>query len=318
MESIPLYFVLTPQFLLLDYAGPAEAFRIAASLGAPFVLHTVAPASTLQSSLGLDICNLAPLPEELPANALVILCGVVKSADNYRLPEAQKVVSWLQNIARPDLQIACICSAAILAARAGLLDGRRCTTHHTLIERLRLLAPTARVEDDRIFVADGPLFSSAGITAGIDLALFLIEKAAGAPLAQEVARHMVIYLRRNGSDAQLSPWLAHRSHLHPGIHRAQDSISRCPEKHWSVADLAAIAHMSERNLSRLFRQHAGLGMVEYQQSLRIAHAKKLLSSSGHNLEKIADLAGFNSVRDFRRVWGKFESGSPRADLSPGE
>ncbi|MDW5417757.1 helix-turn-helix domain-containing protein [Iodobacter sp. CM08] len=311
MHRTPIFFVLTPHFLLLDYAGPAEAFRIAAGLGAPFDLHTISPTATLISSLGLEISNLAPLPQELPSGALVILCGVMKSSDNYQLPEAQAVVDWLHSMQRPDLQVACICSAAQLAARAGLLDGRRCTTHHTLIERLRQQAPKARVEDDKIFIQDGPIYSSAGITAGIDLALFLIEQLASASIAQEVARHMVIYLRRNGQEAQLSPWLAHRSHLHPSIHRVQDAISHAPEKHWSVADLAAIALMSERNLSRLFRQHAGLGMVEYQQSLRIAHAKKLLENPSHSLEKIAELAGFNSIRDFRRVWAKFEVGLPR-------
>lgn len=311
MNHYPIYFVLTPQFLLLDYAGPAEAFRIAAGLGAPFDLHTISPAPTLTSSLGLDISNLAPLPESMPVNAMVFLCGVVKSAEHYQLAEAQTVVDWLKAISSPGLRVACICSATLLAARAGILNGRRCTTHHSLIDRLRQQAPLARVEDDRIFIEDGPVFSSAGITAGIDLALFLIEKLAGAPMAQEVARHMVIYLRRNGQDAQLSPWLAHRSHLHPNIHRVQDAISRAPEKHWRVADLAAIALMSERNLSRLFRQHTGVGMVEYQQSLRIAHAKNLLENPRHSIEKVAELAGFSSVRDFRRVWAKFEKTLPR-------
>ena len=116
----------------------------------------------------------------------------------------------------------------------GLLSGRQCTTHHNLIETLRALAPDATVLDDRIFVEDGPLLTSAGITTGIDLALYLIEGHFGPELAAMVARRQVVFMRRSGRDPQLSPWLAYRNHLHPAVHRAQDAIAREPARRWSL------------------------------------------------------------------------------------
>ncbi len=305
-----VYFVLTPQFLMLDFAGPAEAFRLAAGFGAPFKLHMVSPTPDVSSSLGLSVSGVAPLPMRLPADSLVIVSGNCDSAMHYQMPEAQRVIQWLSTVCGPRQRVASICSGALLLARAGLLDGRRATTHHTLIDRLRAEAPMARVDDDRIFVEDGPVCTSAGITAGVDLALHLIEREAGSAVAQQVAREMVVYLRRSGADPQLSPWLDHRNHLHPAVHRVQDAIIGEPHRPWSLADLADMAHMSVRNLTRLFKQHAGLSVLDYQQRIRIAYARQLLENPRHTVERVAELAGFGSARDFRRVWAKFEEAPP--------
>ncbi|VTR45591.1 transcriptional activator FtrA [Serratia fonticola] len=118
---------------------------------------------------------------------------------------------------------------ALLAAQAGLLDGYHCTTHHAVIDRLRQQAPAALVKENRIFVEDRGVFTSAGITAGIDLALHLVNQYCGADRALEVAREMVVYFRRSGDDPQLSPWLRYRNHLHPAVHRAQDVMAAEPE-----------------------------------------------------------------------------------------
>ena len=308
--TLSVWFVLTPNVLMLDYAGPAEALRMAGEMGADIAVHTCAPVAQLRTSLGVELAGLAALPARLPPDSLVIVTGNACEAEDYARPEAHAVVAWLRTAVQADTQFASICSGALLLAAAGLLDGRRCTTHHSLIDALRLAAPAAKVEENRVFVDDGPLLTSAGITTGIDLALYLIERHAGAELAARVARRLVVYQRRGGNDPQLSPWLAHRNHLHPAVHRAQDAIAQDPARSWSVDELAAQAHVSARHLTRLFAEHAGISVVGYQQRLRVARARELLAERQLSVERVAELAGFASARDFRRVWQRYEGGTP--------
>ncbi|WP_249384077.1 helix-turn-helix domain-containing protein [Chitinivorax sp. B] len=313
MDPLDLYFVLTPRFALLDFAGPAEAFRIANEFGATFRIHCVAPVPSLCCSIGLRHDGLTPLPADIPAeHSLIMLTGTTCSAIDYQQPEAQQVVDWLRRIFTPQHRLATVCSSAQLAARAGLLDGRQCTTHHSVVDRLKSLAPMAKVVEDRVFVEDGPIATAAGITAGIDLALYLIERHAGAGIAQQTAREMVVYLRRSGQDPQLSPYLSYRNHLHPVVHRAQDLICREPRKHWQLAELAAATHVSTRSLTRLFREHGGVTVNDYQLSIRLAHARCLLETTRQSIEQVAELTGFGSARDFRRAWSRIYTESPMA------
>jgi transcriptional regulator GlxA family with amidase domain len=219
------------------------------------------------------------------------------------------VVEWLRD--QPAAaRLASVCSGALLLGRAGRLDGRACTTHHDLVARLRAEAPRAQVVEDRIFVEDGPVLSSAGITAGIDLALHLVEQAGGPEVAQAVAREMVVFARRCGQDPQLSPWLRHRNHVHPAVHRVQDAVSRDPARRWTHLELARLALVSERHLARLFRAHAGLSVGSYQRGLRVAQARRLLEDPQISVERAAELAGFGSARDLRRAWRRHAPGTP--------
>ncbi|QLG87124.1 helix-turn-helix domain-containing protein [Chitinibacter bivalviorum] len=298
-----VYFVLSQHFMLLDLAGPAEVLQIAIEHGAPLRLHMVAAEAELVSSVGLRQHQLEALPETIPDQALVLLIGVQNSKTNLQLPAARAIVRWLQNSFDPARhQLACICSGALLAADAGLLAGRRCTTHHELIARLQSAAPNADVLENRLFVEDGPIATSAGICAGIDLALHLVARDFGAELTQVIAREMVIWLRRSGNDPQLSAWLVHRNHLHPTVHKAQDLLSQPQSRRWTLAELAAQVHVTPRTLSRLFVQYAGLSPHDYQQSLKLALAQQLLANPNLSIETVANEAGFGSARDFRRVW----------------
>lgn len=310
--TLDVYFVLTPRFLMLDLSGPAEAFAYAVRAGAPFRVHCVAPTPTVQSALGLQVGGLEPLPEQLPPGALVFLTGVMGAATGYDCPEARAVVAWLRRAVTREQRLACVCSAALLAARAGMLEGRQCTTHHSLTEALRTLAPRARVLEDRVFVEDGNLCTSAGVTTGIDLALHLIQQHAGAALAQGVARELVVWQRRTGSDPQLSPWLAFRNHLHPVVHRIQDAVSREPARAWTLPELARLAHSSVRNLTRLFREQTGTSIVDYQQRLRVAQARQLLENPRNSVERVAEQVGFSSARSLRRVFAKVDGALPSA------
>jgi transcriptional regulator GlxA family with amidase domain len=301
--TLSIYLVLTPNVLMLDYAGPAEALRMARDMGAPIALHTCGPQAHIPTSLSTSLSGLEPLPAQLPPHSLVLIVGNSNEVVDYATEVAQQVVQWLRTAPQVDTRLASICSGALLLAQAGCLDGRHCTTHHTLIADLQACAPSAQVVTDRIFVDDGRVLTSAGITTGIDLALYIVEQAAGPELAARVARRLVMYQRRGTHDPQISPWLAHRNHMHPAVHRAQDAIAREPERAWTLEALATVACVSARHLSRLFALHTGISVVAYQQQLRIARAQEMLAHNPSlSQERLAQACGFGSARDFRRVW----------------
>jgi len=295
-----VFFVTLPGALALDLTGPAEALR----LSGQFRLHYISPLVEVELTTGLVVSRLAPLPQQLPDGSIVVVPGVNNSQTQFDTPPAQEVREWLsaqkESIELGRLQLVCICSGSLLAGMAGLLDGYQCTSHHDVIARLRARVPAALVKDNRIFVEDRHILTSAGITAGIDLALYLIAQHIGPQAALDVAREMVVYFRRGGEDPQLSPWLQHRNHLHPAVHRAQNVISADPESDWQVEDVAAKAHISGRHLTRLFRQHLGISVRDYHEQLRIAVAKQRIQQ-GLGQEKAALAAGFSSGRQLRRA-----------------
>ena len=204
----------------------------------------------------------------------------------------------------------CVCSGSLLAAHAGLLRGRECTTHHEFIEALGKLEPTATVHGNRIFVEDGSVFTSAGVTSGIDLALHMIGQQLGHKIAVAVARDLVVYMRRTTADPQLSAWLMHRNHIHPAVHKVQDAIARNPAADWTAEKLAAIACMSARNLARLFAEHADCSPLDYVQRLRVALAREMVMNSDLALERVAERSGFSSAHHLRRVWRRWERVPP--------
>lgn len=317
---VPVFVVLPPRTLLLDVAGPLEVLRRATfEPGGPgFAVTYVAVRPTVESSIGLRLAGVQPLPEALPDGALVIVSGNVdqvlggEGASAEDAADEAVIVDWLARTVRPGVTLACICSGSLLAARAGLLAGKACTTHHACTEELARLAPSARVLEDRLFVEDGERLTSAGVTSGVDLILHLIARLRGPAQAVSIARQMVIYLRRGPSDPQLSPWLEGRNHVHPAIHRVQDAVAADPARDWSLEVLADLAAASPRHLSRLFNAHAGMGLTDYVNRLRLALASEMLSATRLDMESIAQRAGFASTRQLRRVWRRHHPTPPRA------
>ncbi|RSF01155.1 GlxA family transcriptional regulator [Achromobacter aegrifaciens] len=310
---VPVYFVLTRGVVLLDVAGPAEAFRVANKLvpGA-FEQHFCGPSREVESGLpGLHLAHIQALPASLPPEALVIISGVVGKPTRLDDPDSRAIIDWLAARHPVDgFTLMTVCAGALFAAAAGLTRQRDCTTHHTCLEQLASIDPSARLHDNRIFVEDGKLVSSAGITAGIDLALHMVPRHCGPRVARETARDMVVYQRRAGTDSTLSPWLDHRSHLHPGVHRVQDAVIRDPAAPWSAQSLADQAHTSARHLTRLFREHAGCTPMDYLYQIRVALARDLLRDTRLDLERVAEKSGFGSAQHMRRVWRKFQPLTP--------
>jgi transcriptional regulator GlxA family with amidase domain len=315
MSEVPareVLFVLLPEVVLLDLAGPADAFRNAAKRApGSYRLRFAAPQRSLASAGGLQFSGLEALPARLTPGTILVLTGISGDRIDVRSRATQQVIEWLRNCPNPGLLL-CVCAGSVLAAHAGLLADRACTTHHAHLEELRRAEPRARVLDNRIFVQDGSVFTSAGVTAGLDLALHIIGAQQGAPVAAAVARQLVVYCRRAGSDPALSPWVMHRNHLHPAVHRVQDAVAREPAASWSAAELAAVACTSPRNLARLFAEHAGCSPLDYVQLIRFALARQLVSGSALDLERVAARAGFHSAQHLRRVWSRWEAQPPSA------
>lgn len=325
--DVSVYVVIPPRVLLLDVAGPLEVLRKTNLIQSVvrFQVRYIGPSPSAQSSIGLQVADIEPLPKRLPDGAMVVIAG---SADaplgcspidhDQDRPHEAEIIAWLRQAIRPGIRLVSICSGALMAARAGLLDGHDCTTHHAITSELAALAPTARVRENRLYVEDGERLTSAGITSGIDLMLHIVAQAAGHACALAVARYLVVYLRRAGGDPQLSPWLEGRNHMHPAVHRAQDAVVADPSRDWSVGTLARAAAASARHLSRLFNEQAGMSVTEYINRMRVALAQELLIGSRLGMEAIAERAGFASSRQFRRAWNRYHLAPPSRSRATGQ
>ena len=318
-RRIDVTVIVPPRALLLDIAGPIEVLRRAnvEQHDVRFDVRYAGAAAAVASSIGLTLSGIDAFPESPADGAMIVVPG---NADNIAFGEDPSdasverdeaaIVAWLARVVRPSHTLVTICSGALLAARAGLLDGHDCTTHFSVCGALATLAPRARVLDNRLYVANGNRCSIAGVTAGIDLMLHLVAQLCSAAVALAVARHLVVYLRRSGSDPQLSPWLEGRNHIHPAVHRAQDAITADPSRMWTLAALARIANTSPRHLSRLFNEHAAMSITDYINRARIALAGDIMAGSRLDMESVAERAGFSSARQFRRAWRRLHDAPP--------
>jgi transcriptional regulator GlxA family with amidase domain len=307
--------VLVEDVEILDIAGALQVFHEARLRGADYEILHCACRPSLRTDQGLWLSNLEPLPAPRPPAApgspwpqdLIVVPGLRMAA----LADVDPALyAWLRRAYASGALVASICSGAFLLGEAGLLEGRQCTTHWRVTDELQRRFPTARVLTNRLFVTDGRITSSAGIASGIDMALALVERHHGPALTAVIAREMVVYLRRDGSHLQQSIYLDHRSHLHPGVHRVQDWLVAHAGERFTLADLARIATLSPRRLTRVFRQATGISIHEFTTRLRLEHAGALLHDPGLTVEAVAARCGFASARQLRRRWRKSFDGTP--------
>lgn len=287
---------MLPEVEILDLAGPLQAFSEANRERERYRIRLCATRERVRSHQGLVLSELEPLPD-IDADALIVVPGMPYHAT---LKIERAVTRWLAAAARTGAHVTSVCTGSFALGEAGLLDGRRCTTHWSRTAQLATRFPKARVLEDRLFVTDGPVTTSAGIASGIDMALALIEQADGPLLAAEVAREMVVYLRRDGAQDQQSVYLDFRTHLHPGVHRVQDHIVRNPQTRSTLEELADIAGMSARSLTRTFRTATGISVHEFTTRVRLELAKTLLNDPQLTRDAIARRCGL-SARQMRRM-----------------
>jgi transcriptional regulator GlxA family with amidase domain len=303
-----LLFLVLPGVHVQDLAGPAQVFHEANPFGGRYDLRYCGLESEAVSAQGLAIARLESLAETHPDD-LVVVPGIDSSTLGAISPRA---CDWLRRGHEVGTRIASVCSGAFALARAGLLDGRTCTTYWKIADRLAHEFPAARVVRNRLYVDDGAVVTSAVVTAGIDLALYLVERDHGPLVVARVAREMVVYIRRSGESPQKSVYLDYRTHLHPGIHRVQDRLVACVGENPSMRELAEVAGMSPRNLTRAFRQATGVTLSEFRTRLRMEVAESLLRSPDNTVEAVAADCGFKDPRQLRRIWIRTHGVSPSA------
>lgn len=283
---------------MLDVAGPAEVFAEANLNGANYEITIVsADGNDVRASIGIRL----PV-EQAAADAVRFDTALIAGGEVF---PANRVSTALASAARTlsdrSSRIASICTGAFVLAEAGLLDGKRATTHWKHTRELALRYPSTRVQPDAIFVKDHTTYSSAGVTAGIDLALALLEEDQGEELTRTVARSLVVYMQRSGGQSQFSANLegpAPRTRL---LRAVVDAVNADPGADYTVTRLAEIAQVSSRHLSRLFRDELDTTPSKYVELIRFDKAKALLDS-GMSVTDAAGQSGFGTSESLRRAF----------------
>ncbi|MDI1465956.1 DJ-1/PfpI family protein [Catellatospora sp. KI3] len=292
-------FLLVPRLHLLDLAGPAQVFSTAADLGLGYRLAYVAEQEDVPTHQGVPLRAELDWPD-LGPDDLVVVPGWRSPELRTSGPLAGATLARLAGHHARGGTVASVCAGADALGRAGLLDGRRCTTHHDLQEELSRRYPRARVVPDVLYTVDDRVVTSAGIASGIDLALHLIATRHGPAAAARIAREMVVFARRNGDEPQASAMLRHRGHLSDAVHRAQDLIDGRFTERLPLPELAASCGVSSRTLTRLFAAATGLTPLRYQHLLRVERAEHLIGH-GATVESAARTVGFEDARMLRRL-----------------
>ncbi|WP_350353275.1 GlxA family transcriptional regulator [Microbacterium sp. A8/3-1] len=307
-RSITVAFLVYEGVTLFDVAGPAEVFHTANRFGARYDISLCSPdGADVTANIGIRMASGGDVEAFAPPDICVIP-GADAYPDARVPPELAEAVRRLTDGAR---RIVSICTGAFLLAEAGLLDGRRATTHWRAAHELATRWPTTLVEPDAIFVRDGPISTSAGVSAGIDLALALVEEDQGPDLTRDVARAMVVYLQRSGGQSQFSAPLAVPLPTGPALRQIVDRVIADPAGDHTLPQLARAVNLSTRHLARLFRDELFTTPARYVESIRFDLARSLLDQ-GHTASRAAELAGFPSYESLRLAFARRVSMSPAA------
>jgi len=300
-------FLAAPKTQILDVAGPFQVFVRASELfvnrypkgPVPYkvVLASVDNAHSVQTTCGLVLSGGLDYRAIRGRIDTLLIAG----GKGFEVaPSDQHLLGWLRSIAKSSRRFGSICTGAFLLGSAGLLDGKRVTTHWKWAPELASRCKRATVDPDPIYIRDGKLYTSAGVTAGMDLALAMVEEDLGSPLALEVARELVMYLRRAGGQSQFSTALALQASDRRQIQELLGWTLENLTDDLSVASLAARAGMSARNFARVFADETGTPPGEFVHRIRVEAARRRLEESTDKLQKIAADCGFGSINSLRR------------------
>lgn len=299
-------FIIPPTVELLDLAGPAQVFTEAKFYGfeadIEFYQYQEMPVSTS----GLGFGNIENFKKaKLKEGDFVFVPGM--DADYVRsisFMAQREFFNWLKECSENKITVCSICNGAFALGHAGLLKNTECTTHWRRVGELQTQFPQAKVVADILYVKSNDVYTSAGISAGIDLALAILEELKGALFTHKVARGLVVYHRRSGRHKQQSIYLDYRNHINPQIHEVQDYLIDNLSKENSIESLAALVGMSPRNLGRVFKEKTGSTILEYLTLLRKEYANTMLNNPDYTIEYIASKCGFKSARQLQRILKK--------------
>lgn len=315
-------FALYDKVTLQDVAAPLEIFARANDFGAQYRVILASPTgesvdTTSFVSLNVDM-PLSEVPDRF--DTLIVPGGVPPdfyfTPGEHDIPEEQTpdvvavALEMVGELAPRARRVASVCTGAFVLAALGLLDGRRATTHWAHCEELARTYPEIEVVPDSLFVQDGPFITGAGITAGIDLGLALVESDYGPDVARRVARWMVVFLQRPGGQAQFSVWTEAERPVTSGLREILDAVVADPGADHSIAAMADRAAVSERHLVRMFRVQVGMTPARFVEQARLESAKVLLATGDHGQEAVARRAGFGSADTMRRTFRRALGVSP--------
>lgn len=299
--------LIYPGVQSLDFTGPLEVFAGAQRLieqtgrrerGYEITLLSV-DGKPLQTSSGLTVtphASLAAAPE--PIDTLIVAGGYGRK----QAAADREMLGWIAATAKTARRTASVCTGAFLLAAAGVLDGRRATTHWASAAELAARYPQVDVDPEPIFTRDGPIWTSAGVTAGMDLALALVEEDLDRDAALQIARHLVLFLRRPGNQSQFSATLSAQEPAREPLREVQRHVIEYPAGDLSVEALAERAHMSPRNFARAFRAEAGVTPARYVEQVRLEAARRRLEDTVEPIEAVATACGFGTAETMRRAF----------------
>ncbi|MGW6795426.1 GlxA family transcriptional regulator [Streptomyces chartreusis] len=298
MAQRTVLFVLFDAVQSLDVTGPLEVF-MGAEQHAPgtYRIRTASlDGAPVRTSSGLTLVPDQALDDPLDAHTLVVPGG-----QGTRTPDPA-LVGWLREHGPRAERLVSVCTGAILLAAAGLLDGRRATTHWAYCDKLARDHPDVEVDPDPIYVRDGHVATSAGVTSGIDLALALVEEDLGREVALGIARHLVVFLRRPGNQAQFSAQLAAQTAQREPLRDVQRWITEHPDADLTVESLATRASLSPRHFARAFQTETGMTPGRYVDRVRLEHARRLLEDTSDGIEEISRASGYGTPEAMRRAF----------------
>ncbi|MFD9523191.1 GlxA family transcriptional regulator [Streptomyces sp. NPDC059979] len=293
----------------LDVTGPVEVFSGASRFPglAGYAIRTVSPGGApVRTDSGLTLVPDGDLEGARPGAGTTLLVPGGRATADFE----PRLTDWLRAYGGDAERLVSVCTGGLLLAEAGLLDGRRATTHWYACAQMARDYPAVVVEPDPIYVRDGPVSTSAGVTAGIDLALALVEEDHGRDVALTIARHLVVFLRRPGNQAQFSAQLAAQTARREPLRDVQQWITEHPGADLGVEALAARARLSPRHFSRAFQAETGVTPGRYVERVRVEHARRLLEEGGEGVAEISRACGYGTPEALRRAFLKTLGQSP--------
>ena len=292
-------FVINEDVHVLDLAGPLQVFYEAETYNIPYDIIYVSQKPEQRLSSKLHLHQLRPLSSvEITCDDIVIIPGF--EVKTFSKGDHAEFFKWLQHAHQQSAILCSICTGSFALAAAGLLDVGKCTTHWKYLDELQSRYPKLLVEKDKVFVQHHNIFTSAGVTTGIDVALYIMEQRHGAAFAFKLAREMVVYMRRNGDEVQQSIYLQYRQHINSSIHVLQDWLAQNLHTKCGLDELGALIHSSPRNLTRLFKVTTGITVGQYIEKLRVEKAMQLLQQN-NKVSTVATACGFTTPAQLRNI-----------------
>ncbi|MCS3795175.1 GlxA family transcriptional regulator [Niastella sp. OAS944] len=296
-------FIVPPAVEILDLAGPVQVFTEARYNGFEAELEFYCLEETSVSSSGLPFGKVSHFSEATLAHGdYLFVPGMnYEYVSSIAFKTQHTFFKWLKQCSDNGTFICSVCNGAFALGYAGLLKNTECTTHWRRIEALQQTFPEAQVLTDILFKKSNNVYTSAGISAGIDLSLAILEELKDALFTHKVARGLVVYHRRSHNHTQQSVYLDYRNHINPNIHLVQDHLIEHLAEENSIAYLAKMVAMSPRNLSRVFKEKTGTTILEYVTLLRLELARTMLNNPNYTIEYIAARCGFKTARQLQRI-----------------